>query len=115
MAGHLFELEPDMIARGDYSQSCGKQIGELLDHNPGAEAVVCANDIMADTTYQECAKRGLTVGKDIAVTGYDDWEMAESMLPPLTTVLQNELDMANESMHQIVALCGGGEPAHAHR
>ena len=101
---------PGMIARGDYSQSCSKQIGELLDNNPKAEAVVCANDIMADTTYQECAKRGLVVGKDIAVTGYDDWEMAESMLPPLTTVLQNELDMANESMHQIVALCNGGKP-----
>lgn len=110
LAKYHIPIEPDMIARGDYSQSCGKQIGELLDHNPGAEAVVCANDIMADTTYQECAKRGLTVGKDIAVTGYDDWEMAESMLPPLTTVLQNELDMANESMHQIVALCSGGEP-----
>ena len=103
-------LEPGMIARGDYSQSCGNQIGVLLDNNPGAEAVVCANDIMADTTYRECAKRGLVVGKDIAVTGYDDWEMAESMLPPLTTVLQNELDMANESMHHIVALCNGGEP-----
>lgn len=103
-------LEPGMIARGDYSQSCGKQIGELLDNNPGAEAVVCANDIMADTTYQECARRGLVVGKDIAVTGYDDWEMAESMLPPLTTVLQNELDMAGESMHHIVSLCNGGEP-----
>ncbi len=104
-------LVPSMIARGDYSQSCGKQIGELLDNNPDADAVVCANDIMAETTYQECAKRGLTVGKDIAVTGYDDWEMAESMLPPLTTVLQNELDMANESMQQIVALCNGGKPA----
>ena len=104
-------LTETMIARGDYSQSCGKQIGELLDNNPGADAVVCANDIMAETTYQECAKRNLVVGKDIAVTGYDDWEMAESMLPPLTTVLQNELEMANESMQQIVALCRGGKPA----
>ena len=107
---HNIALSDKMIARGDYSQSCGRQIGELLDNNPDADAVVCANDIMADTTYQECAKRGLVVGKDIAVTGYDDWEMAESMLPPLTTVLQNELDMANESMQQIVALCNGGKP-----
>lgn len=103
-------LSERMIARGDYSQSCGNEIGELLDNNPDADAVVCANDIMADTTYQECAKRDLAVGKDIAVTGYDDWEMAESMLPPLTTVLQNELDMAKESMQQIVALCNGGVP-----
>ena len=110
LSKHGIELLTSMIARGDYSQSCGKQIGELLDNNPDADAVVCANDIMAETTYQECAKRGLVVGKDIAVTGYDDWEMAEYMLPPLTTVLQNELDMANESMQQIVALCNGGKP-----
>ena len=105
---HNIALTDRMIARGDYSQSCGKQISELLDNNPDADAVVCANDIMADTTYQECAKRNLVVGKDIAVTGYDDWEMAESMLPPLTTVLQNELDMAKESMQKIVELCNGG-------
>ncbi len=104
------EFNETMLAKGDYSQSCSKQIGELLDRNPGADAVVCANDIMAETTYQECAKRNLVVGKDIAVTGYDDWEMAESMLPPLTTVLQNELELANESMQQIVALCKGGKP-----
>jgi len=103
-------LSDRMIARGDYSQSCSRQISELLDNNPDADAVVCANDIMAETTYQECAKRDLVVGKDIAVTGYDDWEMAESMLPSLTTVLQNEWDMAKESMQQIVALCNGGTP-----
>lgn len=110
LSKHNIALSDRMIARGDYSQSCGKQISELLDNNPDADAVVCANDIMAETTYQECAKRNLVVGKDIAVTGYDDWEMAESMLPPLTTVLQNEFDMANESMQQIVALCNGGAP-----
>jgi len=111
LAKHDIPFMQGMRAKGDYSQSCGKQIGELLDNNPDADAVVCANDIMAETTYQECAKRNLVVGKDIAVTGYDDWEMAESMLPPLTTVLQNELDMAHDSMQQIIALCNGGSPA----
>ncbi len=110
LAGHNIAFSPKMIAQGDYSQSCGKQIGMLLDNNPDADAVVCANDVMAQTTYEECAKRNLVVGKDIAVTGYDDWEMAESMLPPLTTVLQNELEMANQCMKQIVALLDGAEP-----
>ena len=99
-----------MTARGDYSQACGKQIGEVLDRYPDADALVCANDIMAETAYQECAKRGLVVGKDIAITGYDDWEMAKSMLPPLTTVLQNELDMGYESVKAVISLCNGEEP-----
>jgi len=107
LAAYGRSFSDTMYAKGDYSQCCGTQIGELLDRNPDADAIVCANDIMADTAYQECAKRNLVVGKDIAVTGYDDWEMAESMLPPLTTVLQNELDMGYESVKQIVALCNG--------
>ncbi len=110
LAAHNIDFPEKQLAKGDYSQCCDKQIGELLDRNPDADAIVCANDVMADTAYQECAKRNLVVGKDIAVTGYDDWEMAESMLPPLTTVLQNELDMGYESVEEIVALCNGKKP-----
>lgn len=110
LTAHNIDFPECRYAKGDYSQCCDRQIGELLDRNPDADAIVCANDVMADTAYQECAKRGLVVGKDIAVTGYDDWEMAESMLPPLTTVLQNELDMGYESVEQIIALCKGNPP-----
>jgi len=107
LAAHGRSFSETMYAKGDYSQCCGAQIGELLDRNPDADALVCANDVMADTAYQVCTKRNLVVGKDIAVTGYDDWEIAGSMLPPLTTVLQNELDMGYESVKQIIALCSG--------
>lgn len=110
LAAHNIDFPKERYAKGDYSPCCDKQIGELLDRNPDADAIVCANDVMAETAYQECVKRGLVVGKDIAVTGYDDWEMAESMLPPLTTVLQNELDMGYESVEQIIALCNGNPP-----
>ena len=110
LAAHNIDFPEVRYAKGDYSQCCDKQIGELLDRNPDADAIVCANDVMADTAYRECTKRNLVVGKDIAVTGYDDWEMAESMLPPLTTVLQNELDMGYESVEEIIALCSGKPP-----
>lgn len=104
------DFSDDMIAKGDFSQCCGRQIGELLDRIPDADALVCANDVMADTAYKECTKRNLIVGKDIAITGYDDWEKAESMLPPLTTVLQSGMDMGYESIVQIIALCNGNPP-----
>ena len=97
-------------AHGDFSQCCNKQIGELLDRNPQADALVCANDVMAETAYRECAARNIVVGRDIAITGYDDWDMAESMTPPLTTVLQNELDMGYMCVKSIIDLCDGNEP-----
>lgn len=71
------------------------------------EAMICANDNMADTAYKECLKRGLTVGRDIAITGYDDWELAGIMDPPLTTVLQNANDMGYMAVIGALELCRG--------
>lgn len=110
LAKYQIPFDEDHYAEGDFSQCCNKQIAELLDRYPHADAFVCANDVMAETIYRECAARNLVVGRDIAVTGYDDWDMAESMTPPLTTVLQNELDMGHVCVKSIIDLCDGKTP-----
>lgn len=110
LAKYQIPFDEDCYAEGDFSLCCNKQIGELLDRHPDAEALVCANDVMAETAYRECAQRSIVVGKDLAITGYDDWVMADSMTPPLTTVLQNELDMGYICVKNIVELCNGKEP-----
>ena len=69
--------------------------------------MICANDVMAKTAYQECTRRGIIVGRDIAITGYDDWELAKTMNPPLTTVLQNAFDMGYMAMIGAAELCKG--------
>lgn len=103
-------FEADRIEYGDYSACVEVQINRLLDRYPRMEAMVCANDVMADTVYRECEKRGLMVGHDIAVTGYDDWEVAKAMNPPLTTVLQNAYDMGYMAVIGAVELCKGKRP-----
>ena len=101
------DVEPDMVEIGDFSQNVAENVNRLLDAYPDMQAMVCANDIMADTAYKEIKKRGLKVGRDIAVTGYDDYDQAESMNPPLTTVKQNEFDMAYVSVEQAINLVKG--------
>lgn len=86
-------FDENHIEYGDYTACVEAEVNRLLDRHPDMDAMICANDVMADTVYKECAARGLVVGRDIAVTGYDDWEVAASMNPPLTTVLQNAYDM----------------------
>lgn len=103
-------FDESRIEYGDYSACVEPQINRLLDRFPQMEAMVCANDVMADTVYRECEKRGLMVGRDIAVTGYDDWEVAKAMNPPLTTVLQNAYDMGYMAVIGAVELCRGKKP-----
>lgn len=78
-----------MYEHGDFSTNVTRQIESLLSQNPDAEAIVCANDDMAQACYMVCERHGLIVGKDIAVTGYDDGKYARYMQPPLTTVTQD--------------------------
>ena len=102
---HKLPFNDDMIAYGDYSTDVDDIVEELLDKNPDAEAIVCANDEMAISVYRVCEKRGLVVGKDIAVTGYDDIEPAQRMDPPLTTANQDGMDMGYKAFMLAVSVC----------
>ena len=42
--------------------------------------------MMASGVYLCCAERGLTVGRDISVFGYDNLSLSQALDPPLSTV-----------------------------
>lgn len=83
------EVTSEMIEYGDYSQTVDNLVEKLLDNNPDADAIVCANDEMCRSAYRVCKERGLIIGKDIAITGFDDVDIASDFTPPLTTVRQD--------------------------
>ena len=103
------EVTEQMVEYGDYSENAAVFFGALLDHNPGLDAVVCANDTMALSGYKECRKRGLEPGVDIAITGFDDVPEAKSEKPALTTIQQNSYDLGYMAMRQAVEICLTGE------
>jgi LacI family transcriptional regulator len=49
---------------------------------------VCASDEIALGAYHAITNRGLVAGSDIAVTGFDDIQLARFVTPALTTVRQ---------------------------
>ena len=100
-------VTPRMIAQGDYSEFVDKQVERLLDDNPDAQAIVFANDEMAFAGYRVCEKRGLRVGRDIMITGFDDCERASGMEPPLTTVLQDGELMGKMAVYDLVRWLDG--------
>ena len=99
-----------MIGYGDYSTDVDEIVNKLLDDNPDAEAIVSANDEMAISAYRVCKQRGLVIGKDIAITGYDDIELAQRMDPPLTTAEQDGLDMGYKALKLAVSVCRDHKP-----
>ena len=84
-----FPIEDALIVVGDLTQSGGyRETNVLLDLPNPPQAIVTCNDLMAFGAMSAAQQRGLVVGVDIAVVGFDDVTMAEHSHPPLTTVHQ---------------------------
>ncbi|MFZ2423469.1 MAG: substrate-binding domain-containing protein, partial [Anaerolineae bacterium] len=86
---HGLALPEALVVLGDLTQKGGYQAAaRLLDSSQLPTAVVACNDLMALGAMSAIQERGLVIGRDIAVTGFDDIPMAEHSHPPLTTVHQ---------------------------
>lgn len=107
MKEHKLAFTDDMVVFGDFSDHRDEQINTLLDLHPDLDAICCADDMIAKGLYRVMESRNIVVGKDIAVTGFDDSDMASSMNPPLTSVSQNVFEMGYYAIGQAVALCKG--------
>ena len=97
----------DMVVYGDYTEYVDEQVEKLLDRNPDTDAIVCANDEMVLAVYRVCEKRHLKIGKDIAVTGFDDTPRSKYLEPPLTTVRQLTDYMVSAAINTALELVHG--------
>lgn len=107
---HGIEINEDMIVHGNFTEFIDDKVEYLLDHYPDIEAIVFANDSMAKSGYRVCAERGLRVGKDIAITGFDDDDVAKVLDPALTSVAQSSYMLSYRAMQAAVAMCKGKKP-----
>jgi len=78
-----------LIVSSDLTQAGGyQQTQALLDAAEPPTAIIACNDLMALGAMSAVQERGLKVGMDISITGFDDIALAEHSHPPLTTVRQ---------------------------
>ena len=88
---HYYSLNipQEYIRIGDLTQIGGyRQAMVLLSLPEPPTAIAACNDLMAFGAISAAQELGLVVGRDIAITGFDDTPLAEHFHPPLTTVHQ---------------------------
>ena len=102
-----------MIAYGEFNENVEEHVNRLLDLHPDADAICCANDMMALCSYPVIFKRkemydkALKMGDKeaiekykkyligesnehtIAITGYDNTPDTSNVEPPLSTINQS--------------------------
>jgi len=102
------EFDPSLVVEGDLSQSSGyRMMGRLLELDHSPTAVVCGNDLMALGAIRAAQERGLVVGRDVAVVGFDDIPLAEHSHPPLTTVHQPIYEIGKRVSEMVIQIIEG--------
>ena len=75
------------ISQGGFDAlSAADAAGLLLDLDHAPTAIMCGNDLIALGALKAARDRGFRVPDDVAVTGFDDFDFAAAVEPPLTTV-----------------------------
>ncbi|WP_380830457.1 GH1 family beta-glucosidase [Sphaerisporangium rhizosphaerae] len=98
-----------IVAMGDYSRSSGaRAMSELLQDDPGLDAVFAAGDLMAVGALSVLREAGRRVPEDVAVVGFDDAEAAAYTVPPLTTVRTSPADQARAAVRLLLRHLDGG-------
>lgn len=81
------QLKPDYVVQGAYTFESGLACGEqLLAKTPRPTAIFAGNDEMAAGVLQAARRAGLQVPADVTVVGFDDFQIAQAVWPPLTTI-----------------------------
>lgn len=87
MSEHGLSILPHAMVKGYYREESAYQATkELLDKCKEITALFCSNDLMAVGVAKALKERGLVLGKDISVIGFDNHDLSHYFEKKLTSV-----------------------------
>jgi len=108
-------LDTALVGVGDLTRTGGYQATRpLLELANPPTAIIGANDLTADGVIRAARERGMMVGRDLAVAGYDGIEESEHTQPPLTTLRQPVYETARKLAVMLISTIRG-EPCEDHQ
>lgn len=107
---HNLPTEPERIRYGDFlADSVAPLLTDIVSSNfhLPIDAIIFANDNMALSAIKIFLAEGLSVPKDILITGFDDVAESNKSFPPLTTVHQPLIEMGSEALDMVLSVIRG--------
>jgi LacI family transcriptional regulator len=94
---------------GEWSEQWGREAaGKLLADQPDTDAIFCGSDQIARGVADAVREAGKRVPEDIALVGFDNWEViAAANRPPLTTVDMNLRELGRTAGEELLSAIEG--------
>ena len=118
-AGYLAALkaariafDPELYLNGPWSEEWGREaVAKLFDSmGKRPNALFCDNDQLARGAGEALRERGIAVPGDVAIVGFDNWEvMTAAARPPLSSVDMNLSQMGVAAGQALLDIMAGKE------
>ena len=103
------EARDEYWVEGNWSSDSGAQaIEKLFERYPQMDGVFVANDQMALSVLQAAYFRGIKVPQDLGVVGFDNMAESAHFSPTLTTVQQDQYNIAKVAVEEIIKIIESG-------
>lgn len=97
------------VCHGAWSEHWGRQAARrLLGGEPAPDAVSCGSDQIARGLIEGLTAAGVRVPEDVAVVGYDNWDvMATGRYPLLSTIDPNTMALGRSAARHLLSAIEG--------
>jgi LacI family transcriptional regulator len=103
---------------GVWSEDWGREaVARLFATNRAPpDAIFCGNDQIARGMADALRERGIAVPGEVAIVGFDNWEIiAAATRPPLTTIDMNLTELGREAGRRLIGMIAGDTQRGVHR
>lgn len=103
MADAGLEIPEKYIFKKDYEYPCGSEAFEQfwsLDDKP--TAIFAISDLLAISVIKKAYEKGVKIGSELSVIGFDNISMSEMMIPSVSTVEQPCQEMGETVMAKLI-------------
>jgi LacI family transcriptional regulator len=101
------------VLTGSWSEAFGRQAAQhLAGLRPAIDAIFCGSDQIARGVIDSLRETGVRVPDDVAVVGFDNWDViAAATRPPITTVDMNLHELGRQAGLRLLDMIDGARPS----
>jgi LacI family transcriptional regulator len=111
---HKISVNNDYIVQGEWTRESGyKACAQLFKKGFGEKnekkVIFCFNDLMAAGVFDYLSENKIEIGKEVSVAGFDNREICQFLIPPLTTMEIPLLETGKKSAELLYNKISGTE------
>ncbi|MEP6896656.1 MAG: substrate-binding domain-containing protein [Chloroflexota bacterium] len=103
------EVKDRHAVEGNWSSASGAlAVEKLFDQYPDLDAIFVANDQMALSAMKFFGEKGLRIPEDVGIVGFDNLAESAYFFPALTTIQQDQHQVAKLAVAEIIKIIEAG-------